>query len=199
MTATGHSGPRDGQTNTSTLVETGSSSKTATGPAETVCGQEGSVTNPSESAFVHETANGPWSESATCETGHVTPQTANGHNDAFHDNLDLAREKTMKSVSGSGPQQTPRCVIDKHALQRQKRLPRKGQRAQVTPESERTLLLQPQEGKKQPSHSRPQKTRPPPPPPTHPHFPTERREGGRDLARAHVGDTLRRPRTATPL
>ena len=45
-------------------------------------------------------------------------------------------------------------MIDDHVLQRQKRLLRKGQRAQVTPASKRIPLLQPPGGKKQPNHSR---------------------------------------------
>ena len=81
----------------------GSGPKTATGTAETARGQKGSVTNPGESAFVHETANGPWIESVTCETGHTTPMTANRHNNALHENLNLVREKTVKRVSGCGP------------------------------------------------------------------------------------------------
>ena len=87
VTETGYAGPRDGQTNASALSETedghsvsasepdrtGSRPKTVTGTAETAHGQRGSVTNPGESAFVHETANGPWNESATRETCHSTP------------------------------------------------------------------------------------------------------------------------------
>ena len=71
VTANGHAGPRNGQTNASTivetanghsksaskLVETGSVPKTATGTAE-----KGSVKNPGESARVHETVNGSWSK-----------------------------------------------------------------------------------------------------------------------------------------
>ena len=143
VTATGHAGPRDGQMNASAPDCPGSSQKTATGTTETAHGQKGSVTSHGESAFVHETANGPWNESATREPGHATPETVNGHSDAHHENLDLLREKT---VSGSGPWQTPQfreSVTDDHVLQRQKRLLGKGQRAQATPESTMIALLQP--------------------------------------------------------
>ena len=87
VTATGHAGPRDCQMNVSAIVETasepdgtGSSPKTVTGTAKTVHWQKGSVTSHDNSAFVHETANGN------------------------NENLDLAREMIVKSVSGSGPQ-----------------------------------------------------------------------------------------------
>ena len=87
MTETGHAGPRDSQTNASALVKTanghsesarapdrtGSGPKTVTGTAKTGYGQKGSVTSHCGSAFVHETANGPWNESTTRETGNATP------------------------------------------------------------------------------------------------------------------------------
>ena len=118
MTVTGHAGPHDCQTNASAIVVTanshsestsapdgpGSSQKTAIGTAETAQGQKGSVTSHGESAFIHKIANDPWSESATRETGHATPDTVKGHSDALHENLDLAREINVKSVSRSGPQ-----------------------------------------------------------------------------------------------
>ena len=109
---TGHAGPRNGQTNASAIVVTANGhSKSVSAPdgpgsgqkTETAHGQNRSVTSHGESTVVHETANGPWSKSATCETGHVTPETVNGHSDALHENLDLAREMNVKSVSGSGP------------------------------------------------------------------------------------------------
>ena len=70
VTANGHTGPLDGQTNMSAIVETvdghsesasdldgtGSGPKTVTGTAETAHGQKGSVKNPGKSARVHETA-----------------------------------------------------------------------------------------------------------------------------------------------
>ena len=100
VTATSHTEPHDSQTNASALVETvskldrtGSGPKTATGTAETARGQKGNVTNPIENAFIHKTVNSPWIESATRETSHTTPQTANGHNDALHENLDLTRRR----------------------------------------------------------------------------------------------------------
>ena len=88
MTATGHAGPRDGQTNVNTIVVTanrhsesasapdgpGSGQKTATRTAETAHGKKGSVTSHGESTSVHETVNDPWSESATREIGHKTPR-----------------------------------------------------------------------------------------------------------------------------
>ena len=115
MTANGRGGPREGQKSASAIVETanghserasepdktGSSLKIATGTAETVCGQKGSVKSPGESTLFHETANGWWSESATHETGHATHQTASGHNNALHDPPHHAREKTVNG--GSGP------------------------------------------------------------------------------------------------
>ena len=102
VNANGHTGPRDGQTNASTIVEatnghSGSGQNTATGIVETTHGQKGSGTSHGESAFVHETVNDPWSES---ETYHAT---VNGHSNALHENLDLAREINMKSVRVSGP------------------------------------------------------------------------------------------------
>ena len=131
VNASGHAGPRDGQTIASTIVMTangcsestsalgdpGSGQKAATRSVETAHGQRVSVKSQSESAFVHATWNGPWSESAfvhvtwngpwsesaTHETGHATPETDNGHSDALHENLDLAREINWESVSGSGP------------------------------------------------------------------------------------------------
>ena len=118
MSANGHAGPCDGQKSASALVEivnghsesaseleeTGSGPKTATGTAKTARGQKGSVKSPGESARVHETMNGSWSESATSETGYVTHQTTNEHNHALHESPHHAREKTVKSESGGGPQ-----------------------------------------------------------------------------------------------
>ena len=106
VTATIHARSRDSQTNSSAIVETaseldgtGGDPKTATGITKTTHGQKGNVTSHGESAFIHKTTNGPWNERATRETGHATPQTTNGHTDAPHENLDLTREKTVKSVS----------------------------------------------------------------------------------------------------
>ena len=72
VTTTGHAGPRDGQTNARAIVATASEPDgTSSGPkittrtAETAHRQKGSGTSHGESAFVHETANGPWNESAT--------------------------------------------------------------------------------------------------------------------------------------
>ena len=79
---------------TSTFSVPGSGQKTAHW-------QRGSVTSHGKSTFVHATANGPWSESATRETSHATPETANRHSEALHENLDLAKEMIVKSVSGS--------------------------------------------------------------------------------------------------
>ena len=106
VTVSGHARPRDGQTIASAIVATANDhserASTATRIVETARWQKESVTSHGESAFVHATANGPWRESATCETGHVTPETVNGHSDALHENLDLMREINLKS--GSGPQ-----------------------------------------------------------------------------------------------
>ena len=82
VTASSHARPLDSQLiasaivatakgpskNTSIPVVRGSGQKTATGSNETSHGQKGSVTNHGESAFVHATANGPWSEG-----GHPRP------------------------------------------------------------------------------------------------------------------------------
>ena len=116
MIATSHAGPHDGQVNASTIVVTAighfESASALDGPssgqktaktAKTAHGQKGSVTSHGESTFVHETANDLWSESATRETGHATPETVNRHSDALHENLNLVREMNVKSVSGSGP------------------------------------------------------------------------------------------------
>ena len=118
VTASDHARPCDGQSNASAIVAAancrskrssvpigpGSSQKISTGIDETAHGQKGSVTRShSESAFVHATANGPWSESMTPKTGHATTETESGHSDAPHENLDPSREIDGKSVSGSGP------------------------------------------------------------------------------------------------
>ena len=81
---------------TSALDGPGRGQKTATGITMTAHGQKGSETSHGESAFVHETANDPWSKSVTLET-------VNGHSDALHKKLDLTREINVKSESESGP------------------------------------------------------------------------------------------------
>ena len=117
VTVGGHAGPRNSQTNVSAIIVTanghsesasapdgpGSGQKTVTGTAETAHRQKGSVTSHGESAFIHETANGPCIDSATRVPGHTTPETANGHRYALHENLDVPREMNVKSVSGNGP------------------------------------------------------------------------------------------------
>ena len=102
VTASSHAGPHDGQTNASAIVEImnghsesmsaldgpGNCQKTVARIGEIAHGQKGSRTSQGKSAVIHETA---------------TRETVNGHSNALHENLDLAREINGKSVSGSGP------------------------------------------------------------------------------------------------
>ena len=102
VTANDHAGTCDGQKSKSALVETANSHAESVsepdGPSsgpktETACGQRVSVKSPGEIAHVHETANGLWRESTTRKTGHTTHQTANGHDNALHENSYYERER----------------------------------------------------------------------------------------------------------
>ena len=127
----------------------------------------------------------------TRETGHTTHKTASGHDNALPETPYYVRERPGKSESGSGPRQSsqPResAIVDR-AQPRHRSRPREGQseRAQMTPESKRAPLLQPPRGKKQPSHTRPQKPRPLRSPPS---SPTERQEGGEEIPRESTQET----------
>ena len=127
MTASGHTGPHDGQSIASAIVETasghsesvsapndpGSGPKTATGSDETAHGQKAIMKSHGENAGVHATANGLWSESAN-------PETESGHYDALHGKLDPEGEISVKSASGSGHRWSLlvlQSVTDEYALE----------------------------------------------------------------------------------
>ena len=112
----GHAGPRDGQSIASTIAETvsgpsesasaldnpSSGQKTATGSNETAHGKKAIMTSHGERAFVHATANSPWSESAILKTMHERLETESGHRDDLHGKLDPEGEISVKSASRSG-------------------------------------------------------------------------------------------------
>ena len=214
VTASGHARPLDGQTIASAIVVRSrsesvsapggpsSSQKTATGSTETAHGQRGSVTSHGESAFVHATANGLWSESVTRETGHATLETVNGHSDTLSENLDLSREINGKSVNGSGSQQSRQSrerVIKDHRLQR-RRVCREGS-ASTSNSCEHNDPATATPGREEAAESlapaQAEALVAPPPPPLS--SPTERREGTGTLARTHTRDTIRLPQVAKPL
>ena len=94
-TASGHS------ESASALIDPGSSHKTATGSDKTAHGQKAITKSHGESAFVHATANGPWSKSATPKTRHNHPKNEGGYHDAPHENPDPEGGISVRSASGS--------------------------------------------------------------------------------------------------
>ena len=166
-------GPHDGQSIVSAIVETasghsesasalagpGSGQKTTTGSNETAHGQKATVKSHGESAFVHVTVNCPWSESTTPETKLEYPETESRHRYALHEKLDPEGEISVKSASGSSLPSL-QSVTDDHPLENWKTPPGQGQRAQGTPESAMIPLAPRPEGRKQLNRMRPQKPRP---------------------------------------
>ena len=111
VSANDHCGTGGGQKSTSSSVKNESEPdgprsglKTTTGTAETILGKRESVKGPDESALAHETANGSWSESETCEAGHATQQTASRHDGAPPRTPCHVTGRPRKSESRSGPQ-----------------------------------------------------------------------------------------------